>query len=186
LWPVFVATCGFQILAFTSTKEESSLLLLRRVLMLMSLTSFILCIIMAASSIQHVSSCTTLVRMTMDEGRRGVIHDVSVECELRLRGCDAPYAWRRGCQLAPLVTGHLGTSKCIVGVAACCGVLQSMVQRVFSLELAAQSPNMTSFSTAESLQLLQQDMDEYRSINDDLIIQHPPARDDPHVRASSS
>ncbi len=77
-------------------------------------------------------------------------------------------------------------SKRIVGVAACCGVLQSMVQRVFSLELAAQSPNMTSFSTAESLQLLQQDMDEYRSINDDLMIQHPPARDDPHVRASSS
>jgi hypothetical protein len=87
---IFVATCaGSQVLAYTSTKEEGSLLLLRRVLMLMSLTSFILCVVMAASSIQHVSSCTTLVKMTMNEGRRGVIQDVSVARELWLCGCDA-------------------------------------------------------------------------------------------------
>jgi hypothetical protein len=72
-------------------KEEGSLQLLRRVLMLMSLTSFVLCIVMAASSIQHVSSCTTLVKMTMIEGRRGVIQDVSVTRELRLRGCDTTW-----------------------------------------------------------------------------------------------
>ncbi len=72
-------------------KEEGSLQLLRRVLMLMSLTSFVLCIVMAASSIQHVSSCATLVKMTMIEGRRGVIQDVSVTRELRLRGCDTTW-----------------------------------------------------------------------------------------------